>query len=600
MAWSGSKAAPKQRVGSRWPAVAIFVLIAVLPGLPQQPPMRTLSVSELVERGRDLLRNRAPQQARRFLEEAVAREPKSAAAWSLLADSYSQLGLEENAIRGYQTALELRPDSPNALYNLGILHLKRKRFENAVRYLQAFRRQRPRDQDVPLLLAQCLLQLGRVTEGQQVLQEVISVARDSPEVNFQAGKLLLHYGQIEAALAPLSRALELKPDSNDCRLLLALAESQLNHHARVAELLRDHPMSGEPLYPQLLGVALTQLGHCQEAIPLLEEAVRGQRGEKVAYLSLASAYASSSQNDRAVEVLQEARNLWPDDEEIRSALARELMLKEDPASALALLRARENKKLLPGDLQLLAGCYAAMDRLEEAKRFAERAVAEGGGEPALLALANILQLEGRDLEVIRLLEPRTGEFSASAKYLFTLGLSYYNTANYSGARDLFTMATSLNPSLAQAHYLKGNALTRLGKPELAVANYEEAVRLAPDKSLYHFHLGLVLSKLGEKDRGEEHLKRSVELNGSYAPARYELARIYSESSRDNLAREQLEEAIKADAGYLSSFYLLSQVYARLGRREDAMQMLKQFQAIQRQRQEEERALTQASSKGRNP
>jgi cell fate (sporulation/competence/biofilm development) regulator YlbF (YheA/YmcA/DUF963 family) len=64
-----------------------------------------------------------------------------------------------------------------------------------------------------------------------------------------------------------------------------------------------------------------------------------------------------------------------------------------------------------------------------------------------------------------------------------------------------------------------------------------------------------------------------------------------------LARAQLEEAIKANPGFEGSFYLLSQVYTRLGRREDALRMLKRFQAIKQQRQEEQRALIDSSAKG---
>jgi tetratricopeptide (TPR) repeat protein len=573
------------------------LLIFALPSRAQQPPLSSLPLSELVEKGRECLRNHDPQQARRFLEEAVRREAKSPEAWSLLADSYAQLGWEEKAIRGYQTALELRPDSPNSLYNLGILHWKLKRFADALRYLQAFRRQEPRDYEALLPLADCLFELGRATEGQQVLEEMISAARDSPELNLQAGKLLLHHRQVEAALAPLAQAFASRPDWDEARLLLALAESRLNHPARVAELLRDHPMPSAPLYPQLLGVALTQLGHYREAIPLLEGLVRGQGGEKVTYRSLASAYAATSQHGQALEVLQQARSLWPDDEEIRSALVMELSLQKDPAGTLTALRTRENKRLLPEDSELLASCYVTLNRLGEAQRFAEQAVAEGGGESGLLALANILQMQDRNLEAIALLEPRRSEFSTSAKYLFTLGQSYYNNGSYSSASDLFDIAIKLDPSLAQAHYLKGNALARLGNPRPALACYEEAVRLSPDNALYHFQLGQVLSTLGEKARAEGELKRSVELNGAYAQARYELARIYFESSRDDLARAQLEEAIKANPGFEGSFYLLSQVYARMGRREDALRMLKQFQAIKQQRQEQQRALIGSSSKG---
>ena len=294
----------------------MFLLIGTLSSLAQQPPVNSVPVSELVEKGRTYLHNHEPERARQFLEAAVARAPKSAAAWSLLADSYAQLGLEEKAIEGYQTVLDIRPDLPNPLYNLGILLLKRQRFDDAARYLLALRQQRPQDQNVLLLLAQCQLQLGR---------------------------------------------------------------------------------------------------H-KEATALLEEAIRGQKAGKAAYLSLASAYSATSQNVRAVEVLHKARNQWPADEEISSALTRELMLMEDPAGVLISIAARQNIKLAPEDLVLLAGCYAGRNRLEEAKRFAEQAAAGGGGEPALLALANILQLEGRNQDVIKLLEPQSGRFSTSAAF----------------------------------------------------------------------------------------------------------------------------------------------------------------------------------------
>jgi tetratricopeptide (TPR) repeat protein len=475
----------------------MLLSIAPQPGLAHQRPASSTSVPELVERGRTYLQNREPAEARRVLEEAVARVPKSAEAWSLLADSYAQLGMEDKAIQGYRTALGLRPDLPNALYNIGVLLLKRQRFDEAAGYLQTLRQQQPGDQDVALLLARCQMQLGRR----------------------------------------------------------------------------------------------------EDATALLEEMVRGPKAPKAAYLSLAAAYVATSQNVRAVEVLHKARIQWPGDEEISSALTSELMRMEDPAGALT----SQNTKLSPEDLVLLAGCYARRNRLHEAGQFAEQAVSAGGGEPALLVMANVLQMEGRNQDAIKLLEPQKDQFSSSAKYLFTLGMSYYNVGNYSGAKELFTTAARLDPTLAQAHYFQGNALARLGQVEAALAPYAEAVRLDPGKYLYRFHYGLSLSNLGQKGPGEEQLKQAVEINGSFAPARYELARIYAETSRDDMARQELEDAIQADPTYTSSYYLLSQVYERLGRHDDAMRILAQFRTLQKkQHEEEQRALTGGRSGGPEP
>ena len=142
-----------------------------------------------------------------------------------------------------------------------------------------------------------------------------------------------------------------------------------------------------------------------------------------------------------------------------------------------------------------------------------------------------------------------------------------------------------------AHYFKGNALTRLGKPELALApvTRQKQCALTRTNTFIIFTSAWLSCNLGQKGPGEEHLKQAVEIKGSFAPARYELARVYGESSRDGLAREQLEAAIKADPEYLSLNHPLSQVYSRLGHaRRCSERTLEQFRTLQRKQHEEEK------------
>jgi Flp pilus assembly protein TadD len=125
------------------------------------------------------------------LEDVALRNPGSAEAWLLLADTYSQLGMEDEAIRGYERVLKLEPNSPNAIYNLAILQLRRNRPEEAVRYLETLHRQRPRDRDVLLAFTQCLFLLGRTSEGQQAMEEVINTVGDSATVYLKVGFIVL-------------------------------------------------------------------------------------------------------------------------------------------------------------------------------------------------------------------------------------------------------------------------------------------------------------------------------------------------------------------------------------------------------------------------
>ena len=584
-----------------WVAVCFSLLLGSSNALSEQPSARSPSGQQMVQQARDLLREGNARQARGILEGAVRSTPRSAEAWGLLADSYAQLGMEGEALQSYDAALKIQPHHPSALYNSGILLLNRQRYGEAAQRLRTFHELRPRDQEVLLPLTFCLFQQGRDSAGLDALEEGLEAAKDSWEFQLRAGKILLNHGQVERAVGPLRRAFELRPNLDECRVALAMAESQLGNHKEVLKLLGGQSTREAPSHAGLLGSSLSSLERYEEAIPFLEKALRQELDNKSLYFSLALAYAASQRNEKALGVLQEAHRRWPTDTGIRQKLARFLISNGHPAEAAVFLSSQPDGALSPDDLELLVSCYAAMDRFEEAKRYAERAVSESGGrESAVLALANILQLEGRDPEVIDLLEARAPDFSGSARYIFTLGLSYYNNGNYSRAGKLFGETTSLDPGFAQAHYFQGSTLASMGKPDLAVAHYKDAVRLAPNNSLYHFQLGLVLSMTGGKEEAEEHLLKSVSLNGSHAPARYELAKLYADTSRDDLAREQLEEAIKVDEDFESSYYLLGQIYARQGRREDAVALMNRFQAIQRQRHKDERALKQMGSMGRWP
>jgi tetratricopeptide (TPR) repeat protein len=556
--------------------------------------------SALLQQARLLLRAQDPQKARAVLEKAVAQNPESAGAWALLGDSYAQLGFVDKAAQSYQTAIKLEPQTPGALHNLGIIELNRGNYAVAVEHLSAFRRLRPQDRAVLLPLAHCYFKIGHRAEAKQALADMLVAAENSWEANFKAGQLLLAHEEEESAIAPLEKALRLRPGAKEARLSLAMAENALGRPPRVVELLHGHLDPTDITGRLLLGSALARTGRHKEAIPLLEETLQVQPKEKPAYLALAAAYSGDARTSEAIRVLRKAHDYWPEDAEVRLALSRHLLENGNPATALGILNSSTGGPRSPQEMELYANCYVALNQLEQAERVARQAVNEGSGrESSLILLANIFQLQGRNPDVIELLEQHRQRYARSAPYMLTLGISYFTTGNYSEASKLFEGAIAADPGMAQAHYLQGNTLASMGRPDLALGPYEAAVRLVPNHYLYHLHLGLVLSILGKKDRAAEHLRRSVELNGTHAPARYELAKVYAETSHDDLARDQLEEAIKIDPEFESSYYLLSQLLGRVGRREDAARMLKVFQEIQGRRHEEERALKKASISGPN-
>lgn len=591
--------------GHTMPSRALLLVAAwgwmAVPGGAQSVSSSATRVANLTQQALELLRSGQPGKAQEQLQKAIAIAPDSVQAHLLLADADAQLGKANEAIQNYEIVLNLRPNYPSALHNLGILKLQAGRFDAAAGYLLAYRKQSPDDRQVLLPLAQCLFELGRNQEGLQVIQTAVAAGNDSPVLLQKAGELLLAYGLVEPAVKPLEKALELDPSSDECRLTLAVAETRRHHDESVVRLLGNHPKAHEPSFAIILGPALCRLNHCQEAVLTLEKAMESHANDRRLSLSLAEAYAGAGDHQKAVQTLRSADSLWPRDAEIRTALARELLQAGDPSSASAALEEKGKGPLTEGELCVLAESYVAQNRMSEAEQVALRAASGNAPEEAsLLVLANIYLLQGRDPEILTLLERHRQRFSGSPRYLFTLALSYYNRGNYSQASDLLAKVTALDPALAQAHYLTGNCLASLGKLEDAVPHYQTAVNLAPGNFLYHFYLGFVLSRVGKKEPAEKELNTSIELNGSHAPAHYELANIYYDSGRYDAARVELEKATQINPELESSYYLLSRVYASLGRNDDASAALKQFRQIQQRRRDEERAIKERAASDEKP
>jgi tetratricopeptide (TPR) repeat protein len=573
--------------------------LTVVPGLAQSQPAGAPAAAELARQAQELLRSGKPAEAQALLQRVVRLAPQSAQAHALLGDADAQLGKTAEAIREYETVLKLRPNYPPVLFNLGILQYRAGKFAPAAAYLESFHRQSPEDLSVLLPLAECFFQLGRRQQGVKALQTAMAGANNSPVMLMKAGELLLSADLPGDAVKPLERALALAPSSDECRLALALAQSRLHQYQDVVNLLADHPKADEPAFAVLLGPALCRLQRCGEAVPRLEKAVEIDSADRRLYLELAEAYAASAEKQKAIRTLQSAYHLFPQAVDVRVALAEALLGAGDPGQAAMLLEQAEGEPLAEPGLRLLAQCYLALDRQPEAEQAARRAASGNAPEEAsLLGLANIYLLEGRDPEIIKLLEAQRQRFAKSARYLFTLGLSYYNVGNYAAASELAGKAIANDPQFAQAQYLAGNSLSSLGKLEEAISHYQAAASLAPANFLYHQYLGIVLARVGKKEPAEAELKESIQLNGSHAPARFELAKLYFAQGRNDLAREELEQTTRIDPEFESSYYLLSRVYASLGRNEEAGASLKQFRAIQQKRREEARALKERESPGK--
>jgi tetratricopeptide (TPR) repeat protein len=233
-------------------------------------------------------------------------------------------------------------------------------------------------------------------------------------------------------------------------------------------------------------------------------------------------------------------------------------------------------------MELAVAVDLAVHQLVAAQAVAQAAYRSYPSVHTLLLLANALQLEGRYPEVNRLLGDQRSTYADSPEFLITLAESESDASIFAAARDDLEHAIALDPKSYQAHYLLGNVLSRLNDPDRAIAEYRQAIDLAPDQPRTYFQLALVLRSRQDQPGEEKVLAQALAADGHYAPAHCELGRILLEEHRLADAVTHLTSAIQFNPHSEEAYYLLARAYAGLGEKDKSEDTVKRLVAVRKE------------------
>jgi tetratricopeptide (TPR) repeat protein len=114
---------------------------------------------------------------------------------------------------------------------------------------------------------------------------------------------------------------------------------------------------------------------------------------------------------------------------------------------------------------------------------------------------------------------------------------------FEGAKARADIVLAIDPKHVEALILRANALAGLNKLDDAIAEIEEAMRVAPDRGATYASLGAL--QMLRDNRGEAELSflQAVKTAPRSIPARLALARFYTTTGRPAEAEEHLKEAV---------------------------------------------------------
>ena len=245
---------------------------------------------------------RALAQQERFADAAEALEAArrlsavDAATLALLGDVYQRAGRPEDARATYAAAVELYPRDPTLAHGLGRLWLAEGRTEQALPPLEKAARDRPRSAEYQLDYGRALEASGKTADAEAAYRRAIALAPNLPGAHFALGRLLQRQGRKEEAEKELALHHELYERG---RRLVAAADVADAASSRAWEALRE--------------------GKAEEALArfrALPESVESLRGRAAALQHL-------GRNAEAVQALERAHELAPEDARIALLLAAE-------------------------------------------------------------------------------------------------------------------------------------------------------------------------------------------------------------------------------------------------------------------------------------
>jgi tetratricopeptide (TPR) repeat protein len=209
---------------------------------------------------------------------------------------FLQRGELDEAISHFQTALNIRANSPQTHYNLGsaLVHnnlgtalVRKKLVDEAIMHYEKAVELRPDYADGHYNLGSALLQEGRIDEAIAHWQKTVSIQPNDAEAHTTLGDALLRKGEIGQAIAQYQAALEIAPHSISAlnNLAWALAtcpDASLRNGAKAIELAQkaDQLAGGQnPIFIRTLAAAYAENGRFTDAIETAQRALQLALGQ---------------------------------------------------------------------------------------------------------------------------------------------------------------------------------------------------------------------------------------------------------------------------------------------------------------------------------
>jgi tetratricopeptide (TPR) repeat protein len=445
-----------------------------------------------------------------------------------------------------------------ALFNLRQLpqaeSLARSALESAKRERAAARpaevgNWRSRESDSLVLLGVILAVKGDNAGALNAVRGAVALAPENFDAQFTLGRALYGAGDLANAVIAFRKAIIIRPQDLQARFFLATVLEGAGQYDQAreayADLIRIQPRQAEG-HLGLGALLLKQADNAEEGISELAQAVKLKGDLYEARVALGRALIKVGRADQALEHLDRAAQLAPENPEphYQLAIAYRRLGKTEAAE-----RESANVKEINS---LHRNVTATSTGSEQTKK----------DIPALLVRTRAYLAEQRTTEALDLADQIEKLAGDEPRALYTLGLQFAEAQQYDRAAKLFMRTNDLRPNTGEVLYNLGIALYNLDRLTEAAKALESAAALTPNDADPLYRLGLIASAQSNSALALGYWQKAVTLRANYADAYFLMAEELSKNERTVLAVEYYDKAITSDPSKLLYYVRLGATYFR--------------------------------------
>ncbi len=254
---------------------ACLFLLALPEGQTLGLDTNTVSVPELIQRGRAELASNRWEEAVDDFQSATEAAPSNSLAYAWL--GYSLLGLERyrEAVTACDTSVGLEPERTNTWFDLGRGYYSLGNYEASADAYQTYIALKPESDRGYYELYRALFQLGRLREAEQACRQAVAINPTNAVYQAELGECLDRLGHYGEAVPVLQRALALKSGEAETCLWLGVSHYHMKAYDEAITALRRcisiDPTNFHGL--RYLGYSFYELGRYDDAAHAFREAV---------------------------------------------------------------------------------------------------------------------------------------------------------------------------------------------------------------------------------------------------------------------------------------------------------------------------------------